>query len=169
MKRFIINAILIIFCFLIQTTVFKSLNFNGIVPNVLVLLTACCGFMQGDRAGLFVGFVCGLLIDIFSFDVVGLSAMVFILIGYVNGKFHNTFYLEDIKLPLILITCSDLFYSFYMYICMFMLRSRFDFSFYLINIILPELAYTLLISIIIYPIILLTEYLYRKFEQSREA
>lgn len=169
MKRFAINTILILVCFLLQSTVFKAFNVNGIIPNVLVILTASCGFMQGERTGMFVGFVCGLLIDLFSFDVIGLSALLFMFLGYLNGKFHNTFYLEDIKLPLILLTCSDLFYSLFTYVCHFLLRSRFDFGFYFLNIILPELAYTVLISILIYPIILLTEFLYRKYENAKES
>ena len=56
MKRGIITAILIFICFLLQCTVFRSLAFGGIVPNLLIVLTASFGFMRGEKTGLIIGF-----------------------------------------------------------------------------------------------------------------
>ena len=103
MKRLFVSVLLIISCFLLQTTVFQWLDFGGIVPNLLIILTASFGFMRGERTGLLFGFFCGLLIDIFFASVLGLNAMIYMYIGYANGKFHSIFYPEDIKLPLFLI------------------------------------------------------------------
>lgn len=65
MKRFIVSIFFIIMCFLLQTTVFKGLAFGGIVPNLMIILTASFGFMRGEKTGLIMGFCCGFLIDIF--------------------------------------------------------------------------------------------------------
>ena len=70
MKKGIIAAIFIWMLFLLQSTVFQSLSFNGIVPNLLIVLTASYGFMSGEKWGLIVGFFCGLLCDIFFGDVI---------------------------------------------------------------------------------------------------
>ena len=80
MKRFIVSAILIIICFLLQTTVFKGLAFGGIVPNLLVIITSAFGFMRGEKTGLVIGFFCGLLADIFFGNVLGLNAMIYMYI-----------------------------------------------------------------------------------------
>ena len=106
------SILLIIICFLLQTTVFKGLAFGGIVPNLLIVLTAAFGFMRGERTGLLVGFFCGLLADIFFGNVLGLNAMIYMYIGYFNGKFNRIFFPDDIKLPLLLIFLSDLAYGF---------------------------------------------------------
>ena len=65
MKRKIVVGLLIFLCFLLQCTVFRTLAFGGIVPNLLMVLTASFGFMRGERSGLTIGFISGLLIDIF--------------------------------------------------------------------------------------------------------
>ncbi|MDE7250132.1 MAG: rod shape-determining protein MreD, partial [Lachnospiraceae bacterium] len=81
MKRFLVSVFLIILCFLLQTTVFHWMSFGGIVPNLMIVLTASFGFMRGERTGLLYGFFCGLLIDIFFANVLGLNAMIYMYIG----------------------------------------------------------------------------------------
>ena len=165
MKRFLLSVLLIILCFLLQTTIFQWLNFGGIVPNLLIILTASFGFMRGERTGLLFGFFCGLLIDIFFASVLGLNAMIYMYIGYGNGKFNRIFYPEDIKLPLILILVSDLIYGFLYYVTLFLMRGRFNIGYYFMNIILPEMVYTILITLLLYPLIL---WLNNKLENSEK-
>lgn len=155
MRRFLVTTLLIIFCFVLQTTVFKGLAFGGIVPNLLIVLTSSFGFMRGEKTGLLIGFFCGLLADIFFGEVLGFNAMIYMYIGYLNGKCSPIFYPEDIKLPLALILGSDLIYGLVNYVIMFLMRGRFDIKYYFMNIILPEMVYTILITLLLYPLILL--------------
>ncbi len=154
MKRFIVSALLILFCFLLQCTVFHALAFGGIVPNLLIVLTASFGFMRGEKTGLLIGFFCGLLVDIFFGNSIGFYSLLYMYIGYMNGKFSAIFYPEDIKLPIILILGSDCFYGLISYVILFLLRSRFDFGYYFAHIILPEIVYTIVVTIFLYPLIL---------------
>ena len=100
------------------------------------------------------GFFCGLLADIFFGSVIGLYAMIYMYIGYANGKFNMIFYPEDIKLPLALIFVSDMAYGLLSYIILFLMRGRFHFTYYLIHIILPEMVYTIVVTLIFYPFLL---------------
>ena len=165
MKRFLISALLIVICFLLQTTVFKGLSFGGIVPNLLIVLAASFGFMRGEKTGLVIGFFCGFLVDIFFGSVIGINALFYMHIGYVNGKFNRIFYPEDIKLPLGLILVSDLAYGLLYYIILFLMRGRFNISYYFVHIILPEVVYTLLVTLLLYPIIL---WINKKLENSEK-
>lgn len=142
------------FCFILQCTLFKWLSFGGISPNLLLITTTSLGFMRGEKQGLLAGFVSGLFVDIFFGDVIGLYAMLYMYIGYLNGKFSRIFYPEDIKLPLALITLSDLSYGMVCYIVLFLLRGRLNFPYFFFHIILPETVYTIVMSIILYPILL---------------
>ena len=142
------------FCFILQCTLFKRLSFGGISPNLLLITTTSLGFMRGEKQGLLAGFVSGLFVDIFFGDVIGLYAMLYMYIGYLNGKFSRIFYPEDIKLPLALITLSDLSYGMVCYIVLFLLRVRLNFPYFFFHIILPETVYTIVMSIILYPILL---------------
>lgn len=146
--------ILIIVCFILQSTVFRALDFAGIVPNLMIILTAAFGFMRGENEGIVIGFFCGLLIDIVFGDILGFYALLFMYIGFLNGKFNRIFYPEDIKLPIGLILISDLSYSMICYVLLFLLNGKFHFLYYLKNIILPEMVYTIVITCALYPIIL---------------
>ncbi len=162
--------ILILLCFVLQSTVFRSLSFAGIVPNLLIVLTSAFGFMRGENEGLIIGFFCGFLVDIFYGDILGFYAMIFMYIGYLNGKFSGIFYPEDIKLPMGLIIVSDLSYGVVCYILMFLLKGKFHFWFYFCNVILPEVVYTLVVTCILYPIILfINEKLERREHRNRRG
>lgn len=154
MRRVLISGILVILCFVLQTTVFKGIAFGGIVPNLMIILTASFGLMRGERTGLMFGFFCGLLSDIFFGSVIGLNAMIYMYIGYANGKFNRIFFPENIKLPMALILVSDLVYGFAYYVILFLMRGRFHFTYYFIHIILPETVYTILVTLILYPAVL---------------
>lgn len=71
MRRKLILAVLILLAFVLQGTVFQTLSIASIVPNLLLILTVSFGFMRGKKEGLFVGFFCGLLIDIFYGNMIG--------------------------------------------------------------------------------------------------
>ena len=157
MKRGIIAALLILSCFILQCTVFRALDFGGIVPNLLIVLTSAFGFMRGEKTGTVIGFFCGLLADIFFGEVIGFYALILMYIGYLNGKFSRIFYPEDIKLPVTLIIASDFLYGFACYVLMFLMRGRIQFGYYFMNIILPEIVYTVVATIILYPLILLID------------
>ena len=91
--------------------------------------------------------------------MIGLYALLYMYIGFLNGKFSRIFYPEDIKLPLALITLSDLSYGVVCYIVLFLLRGRLNFPYFFFHIILPETVYTIVMSIFLYPVLL---YFYKR-------
>ena len=167
MLRKVIIFLFILISFILQCSVFGSLAFAGIIPNLMVILTSSFGFMRGEKEGLVIGFFCGLLTDIFFGNFLGFYALVLMYIGYLNGKFSKIFYPEDIKLPLVLIVVSDLSYGIICYILTFMLRSRFAFSYYFTHIILPETLYTIVVTLFLYPVILKVNEKLEGYERKR--
>ena len=161
MKRKIVTIAIILVCFLLESTVFQGLSLGTITPNLLIVVTSSFGFMRGKKEGMMVGFISGLLVDIMFNDLIGFYALLYMLIGYANGFFRKIFYDDDIKLPLILIAASDFLYGNIVCIFMFIMRSKFHYLFYLKNVIIPELIYTILVTIVLYQIIL---YINKKLE-----
>ena len=153
-KRVVICAVIIIICYLLETTLFQELALASIIPNLLIVVTSSFGFMRGKKEGLIIGFACGLLKDILGGELLGFYAMIYMVIGYCNGFFRRVFYDEDIKLPIALIAASEFIYSLLIYVFMFMLQSDFHFLHYLGHIIIPELVYTLVVTLALYQVIL---------------
>lgn len=153
--RILIVCVLIIVCFILQCSVFRALSLGGIAPNLLIVLTSSFGFMRGDKAGMWIGFFSGLLCDVFFGSILGFYALVMMYIGFLNGKFAGIYYPEDIKLPLALIAASDISYGLICYVLLFLLRGRFHFTYYFTGVILPEALYTIIVTLFLYPLVLL--------------
>lgn len=169
MKRKVTVAIIIILCFLLQTTVFQALSFASIGPNLLIVVVSAFGFMRGRKEGMFIGFFSGLLIDLFFGNILGFHALLYMYIGYGNGFFSSVFFPDDIKLPMLLISASDFFYNLCIYFFLFLFRKRFAFFYYFLHVMIPELVYTLLVTILLYWIILKLNQWLEKSEKRSEA
>lgn len=157
MLSVLVCVVFVFICFLLQNTVFPSLAFGGIIPNLMIVVTASYGFMRGRKTGLLVGFFSGLIMDMFSGNVLGFYALIYMYIGYLNGIFRKMFFPEDIKLPIALIVGSDFLYNITIYVVSFFLKGRFQFSYYFLHIIVPEMVYTIIVTCVLYPLLLLVE------------
>ena len=158
----------ILLCFLLQTCIFPRVFHFAVLPNLFVIITAANGFMREENTGLAVGFACGLLYDVFFGEIIGFHALLLMYVGFFNGKFSRTFYPEDIKLPLALITVSDLTYSMICYVFLFLLWGKLDFPYYFLHVILPETLMTLTVSLLFYPLILKRNEWLRRRKKMRE-
>ena len=165
MLSILVCVFFVFICFLLQSTVFPSLAFGGIIPNLMIVVTASYGFMRGRKTGLLVGFFSGLIMDMFSGNVLGFYALIYMYIGYLNGIFRKMFFPEDIKLPIALIIGSDFLYNIVIYLLTFLLKGRFQFSLYILNIIIPEMVYTIIVTCVLYPLLLLLENLLERKEK----
>lgn len=136
--------------FILHTSVLANFPLGVVTPNVMLLITSAFGFMRGGNYGMIMGFFAGLIMDCYYPEYFGLNCLIYLFIGYLNGLFAKLFYGDDIRLPLLLVGMSDILYGIVVYLFLFMARSRFDFLFYLLNIIIPEAVYTLVIFLILY-------------------
>lgn len=153
MKRSITIGFIIIICFILQSTLFHYLALAGVVPNLLLIVTMSFGLMRGRREGMLVGFFSGLLIDVFFGSVLGPYSLIYMTMGYINGFFHRIYYVEDVLLPMIMISLNDFIYNVVIYLIFFLLRNRLNFGEYLLNVILPEMLYTIIITLFFYKIL----------------
>lgn len=163
MIRFLITTILLITLYVLQGTMFAALSFAGIVPNLVLILTTSLGLMRGQKTGMLVGFFSGLLMDIFSGSYIGFYALLLMYIGFYAGTFSKLFYADDIKLPIVIILSGDFMYGFVNYVFILLLKGKTDIGYYIRHVFLPESIYTVLISIVLYPLILLIN---KKLESS---
>ena len=153
MQRKVTMLFLILISIILQSTVCQMIAIGSIKPNLLIILTVSFGLMRGRRDGLLTGFFCGLSSDLFFSSIIGFHALLYMFVGYFSGYFYRIFYDDDIKTPIFLISICDLVYGILQYGFMFLLRGRIHFFFYLKRIILPEVIYTLLITIFCYQIL----------------
>lgn len=165
MLRILITGIFIVVFFLLQITIGRSIAIASVAPNLLLILVSEFGFVRGQKTGIWVGFFSGLMLDIYYGDAIGFYALLYMVIGYLNGFFHQLYYDEDITLPIGLLTGSNLIYGFLVYVIRFLLRNRLHFSYYFPHVIMAETVYTLLIAVLIYRPILKVNRIVEKIEK----
>jgi len=167
MLRKIVLFLIISICFVLQTTTFQSLSIASIAPNLLIIVVSSFGLMRGKTEGMYIGFFSGLLIDIFCGFYLGIYALLYMYVGYCAGFLQKRFYPEDIKFPLLIISACDLNLNLIIYFILFLTRSRYDFGYYFVNIILPELVYTTIVTIFFYLILLKINQKLEAYEKRR--
>jgi rod shape-determining protein MreD len=75
------------------------------------------------------------------------------LLGGMGGVMAKSFYQDDVIFPYVTIAIADGLFGFVYYVFMFLIRGRYDVATYVTSIILPEVLYTLVASLILLPIL----------------
>ena len=156
--------IIIISCFILQTSILPMILSSDITPNLMIIVTASYGFMFGDQKGMCIGLVCGLLSDIYFGPLIGFEAGVYAVIGYFSGKFQKILYVEDLAFPLSLIAVCDFVYGILTFVFLFAMRNRLFMRAFLLQRMLPEMVYTLLAALPLYPLL---RFLYNKYMRKK--
>ena len=154
MRRIIVNIAFIIFAFSLQICIFPFIPFLYAAPNLLIILTFTYGFSLGVEEGMLYGVICGILMDLNFSGPFGFFTLLFLWIGFVNGKLTAYFYEEYIFLPFIVCTISEIMYNVFIYIFRFFIREKYDVLYYLKNIVIPEVIITLIFTLLLYRFLL---------------
>ena len=149
-RNFFIYAIILILAFVLQSSVFSRIPLFGTAPNIVLVLTFIFGYCNSKISGMLVGMFGGLMIDVFFCDVIGYNALVLLLIGYFSGVWDSVLFSDGLYVPLILLTLSDLIYCILYFVVWYVLKARFDFSYYLLQVLLPEFLLTFIAGVILY-------------------
>lgn len=157
--------LLVFLAFFLQCTALQAISVASIAPNLPLVLTVSFALMRGKREGMFVGFLSGFLTDLFFGGSLGFHTLLYTYVGYLNGFCCRIFYDDDIKMPILLVCCSDLALNILVYLFQFLLRGRTDFFFYLGRIIIPEVIYTAILTMLCYRLLLA---LNRKLEKAEQ-
>ncbi len=145
-----ITALIIIISFVLQSEISLANSDVVATPNFLLFVTCIFGFMRGCNYGSVTGLICGLLVDIFFGDVIGLYGLIYMYMGFFSGLFKKMFYSNHVFMPMVLVFTSDFIYNVLLYIFRFLLRNKLDFSFYFEKIIFPEMIITTFVAFILY-------------------
>ncbi len=150
MKSKITLFFTILICFLLQSTVISRIAIGSITPNLILILCISMGLMRGRKSGMWTGFFCGFLVDMFYGSVFGFYALIYMYIGFLSGYAHRICYDDDVKVPILLAGPGDILYGLAVYALQFLLRGRLGLGTYLSRIILPETFYTIILTLIVY-------------------
>ena len=164
-KRMLFYVVTIVASFMVQNNLFAASNLIDTVPNLLLIVTFTFGFLRGKTDGMLIGFLSGLLLDSFFGETLGFYALVYMVIGYGNGLLGQVFYTEFINMPVVLCILSDFLFNLIIYFFDFLMRGKLDIFSYMRQVVLPEIVYTVLLTLVLYKFLRFLNTKFAQFEK----
>lgn len=149
----IIHVIIIFFAFFLQTSIFPLMPFFSASPNLLLIITFSYGLLYGESIGLITGFFCGILIDMYYDGIFGSFMLIYSLIGFVNGMLNTSFFEDSVTTSMLLSLSNGFAYNIYIYVVHFLIRRKFNIAYYFQNIMIPNILFTLLVTVFVYKLL----------------
>jgi rod shape-determining protein MreD len=104
-----VSALLVV-GFALQTTVLTRATLLGVTPQVLLVVILSLAFTDGERVGVVAGFFGGLLIDLRLEDpsaLMGLTALIYIIVGYGVGSVRRFTTSESVWMPVFVVAVAS--------------------------------------------------------------
>ncbi len=140
--------------YLLQSNFFSWFNLAGVRPNLFVILVLSIGLFTGRGFGSAFGILFGLSLDFFIGKSIGISAIMLGIIGFLGGYLSKNFSKDSRITMMIMILFATLIYEIGTYMFNYFINSVNIELFYFVKVLLIELVFNLLITIVIYPLII---------------
>jgi len=149
----IIMILVYFFIYFLQINFFSWFNINGVKPNLFIVLVLLVGIFIDGKAGAIFGFISGLYTDFLFSNTIGISAVLFAVVGYSSTILENRFSSDSKITILIMQSIVTAIYEFVLvgYRALF-LHAYIDILPF-IYILAIEILFNALVIIILYPLI----------------
>lgn len=156
MKKTIINITLIVTVILIyflQANFFSWFNIAGIMPNLFVIFILFIGLFGTKTMGAVYGLIVGLLLDFIIGTKVGIYCVGLGLIGFLSAVFDKNFSKDSRMTIMVMGMVATAIFEVLMYVLNYVFLATNVELFAFVKILLIEIVYNLILTIILYPLI----------------
>jgi rod shape-determining protein MreD len=143
-------AVALVVAVLLQTAVAPHLRLLGAHPDFALIAVVCVALVKGSEAGAVFGFLTGMLTAIALMEPFGLSAFVFVLVGYFAGRYAETADLPAGLAPLLTVFAATLVANVLFAMAQFLLAREVPLDFFLGRVLLPSLVFNTLLAAPVY-------------------
>ena len=105
--RVITHSAMVLVALVLQSTVLQQITFLGVTPQLALIVVVCLAYLEGERVGVVTGFAAGLLLDLQlpeQGSIVGITALVYVLLGYGVGAMRQYSLSESVWAPVLTVT-----------------------------------------------------------------
>jgi rod shape-determining protein MreD len=143
-------AIVLIVATLLQTALAPHLRLLGAYPDFALIVVVCVALVKGSETGAVFGFLTGLISAIALMEPFGLSAFIFVLIGFFAGRYAETADLPAGAAPLLTVFVATFLANLLFAMAQFLLEREVPLGFFLWRVLLPSLVLNTLLAAPIY-------------------
>ncbi len=155
MKKFLINIYLIIIAFVIyflQSNFFNWFTIAGVMPNLFVIFVLFIGLFGSKIMGTIYGMIIGLILDVLFANNIGISFITLGLVGFASTIFDKNFSKDSRFTIMLMVAGLTIFYEVIFYFANYFVSSSSIEIISFIKILLIEVIYNVILTIIIYPL-----------------
>ena len=156
LKKVIINIILILttlILYYLQSNFFSWFNIAGVMPNLFVIFVLFIGLFANSTMGAAYGVGVGILLDFLLGNKIGVYASIFGLIGFFAGVFDKNFSKDSRMTIMFMAMGATIIFETLTYLLKYIFLSINVEIMNFIIILVIEIIFNLLLTIIIYPLI----------------
>lgn len=128
------------------------------MPNLFVILILFIGMFMGKTLGIVYGIIFGLLLDIFIGKTLGITSIMLAVVGVIAIIFDKNFSKDSRIAIMIIVSISTIIYEIGIYILSHLIINTDIELLAFIRILLIEVIYNIILTIIIYPLMQLVGY-----------
>lgn len=149
-NKWVAYGAILIFMYVINTTIVEWIKIFSIKPNLVVALVVCIAvfenYLTGGVFGLFAGYFC----DVLSSKVIGPGMIVLMLCAFVIGYLCSTVLQKSLINAMWLTTLTSIIYSSVIYLGFYARFNLNEIYIAVFKIAIPEAAYTTVFALLFY-------------------
>ena len=110
LARIVAVAALVVVALAVQSTLLAQMTLLGVIPQLVLVVVVCLAFSDGERVGVVVGFAGGMLLDLLLPQaIVGLTALIYTVVGYEVGRLRQFAPTESVWAPVMTVAVASAF------------------------------------------------------------
>lgn len=150
----IITLTLIFFViYFLQADFFSWFNIAGVKPNLFILLMLVVGLFVGKKIGIPLGIILGIILDLLTGKIIGISSIMFVIIVILADIYDKNFSKDNRMTIMIMVASTTIIFETGIYMLNLLKLSIPLELISFIKILIIEVIYNTILTIIIYPII----------------
>lgn len=132
---------------IIQSTLMPLISIKGIHPDLLLVIVVSYALLSGKEKGVGMGFFAGLLQDLVSGGIFGISTLSKLATGYMFGLAERKVFKEHVLLPVLATLVATLFNGLVGIILLLLFGCKIDIAAAIMQNIVPLLGYNLIVAV----------------------
>ena len=143
-------ALVLLVNFILQSTVFQHISILGIMPDTALSIVVALGTLTDKRRGTIIGAAAGMMQDVVYGKPVGITALSYMLTGYIAGEYSGKVFKEHLVVPVVFTAGATLLKYFISIFFNYVLGVPTRLPVYIQHYIPVELIYNCAVSALLY-------------------
>ena len=139
--------------YFLQSNFFNWFTIAGVKPNLFIILTLFISLFAGAKIGTAYGIFFGIFLDVVIGRSIGISSIMYALVGAIGGYFDKNFSKDSRMTIMLMVIGTTLLYEIGNYVISIMRLSIQIEVLSFVRVLLIEIIYNVIITIILYPLI----------------